>query len=76
MPTGNDDMDNFIMDKRIILHEIPGFENFSMQFHFSVSKKDNRNKKLIFAKQDKIFEFDYETELLKDVCIFENPLSR
>ena len=45
-------MDYFQLEKRIILSEIGdgGFKNFSMQFHFKLDRKDNRNKKLIFAK--------------------------
>jgi len=46
-----------------------------MQFHFKVAEKNGSDPQtLIFARQDKIFEFNYNTGDMRDLCVFDVPL--
>jgi len=49
-----------------------------MQFKFKKphGKSNIDLNTLIFAKEDKIFEFNYEKETLKDIVTFDFPLNR
>ena len=67
----------FTQIKRVVIKDIPGFDHMSMQFKFKQNKQSNNTNTLttlIFAKRDKIFEFNYETEVVKDIVNFEFPL--
>ena len=72
-------MDTFELANRHELRAIEGidFTYTSMQFHFRNKKPNGYDPStLIFAKKDKIYELNYETCEVKDICIFEQPLSR
>jgi len=69
-------MDKFEQVKRIRIRDKPEFIDISMQFQFKLTKKDKEPTTLIFARQDRIMEFNFETEEIKEICIFEVPLTR
>ena len=62
--------DQFVFDRKFVLKDMEGFERFSMQFYFKISQTDQDLTTLIFAKKDKIFEFNYSTGELRDVCVY------
>ena len=70
------EMDTFEQIKRIRLRDNPEFNDICMDFHFKHTKNNKDPNTMIFAKQDKIIEFNYETEEIKDICLFEVPLLR
>ena len=48
-----------------------------MQFYFQISKvKGEFSNSLLFAKQNKILQFDYMTECVRTLCEFTQPLSK
>lgn len=47
-----------------------------MQFHFRNTKNGREFSTLIFAKYDRLLEFDFINERVKDIVIFEIPLTR
>jgi len=71
------EMDKFTLVKRHQIKDIEGFDTFSMQFHFKhIASSAVDPQTLIFAKQDKIFEFNYDTGHMRDICVFDVPLQR
>jgi len=64
--------DFFDLEHRILIKEIEGFSKFAMQFKYKRGERDV----LIFATQEKIFEFNYVTKTIKDVVVFTTSLSR
>ena len=68
--------DLFVFDRKFVLKDMDGFERFSMQFYFKISKTDQDLTTLIFAKKDKIFEFNYETVEIRDVCVYDEKMNR
>ena len=52
------------------------FEKFSMQFYFKVSQTDQDLTSLIFANKNKIFEFNYETQEIRDVIVYDKAMNR
>jgi len=68
--------DTFILEHRHILKDMRGFEKFSMQFHFKLPINGADQSSLIFAKKEKIFEFNYHTAEVRDVYVYENPLNQ
>ena len=47
-----------------------------MQFHFKKTKGDKDTSTLIFAQAERIIEFDFVNEALKEVAVFEVPLTK
>lgn len=60
--------DTFTLHKRIILKDIPFFKKVSMDYYF----RNEDYSRLIFAKQDQIFEMNIETEEITTIHKF-NP---
>ena len=57
---GSGEVDTFQFDQKYVLKDMAGFEKFSMQFHFKNESSNGIDQTtLIFAKQDKVFEFNY-----------------
>ena len=53
--------DTWTLEHRHILKDMIGFEKFSMQFHFKLWINGADQSSLIFAKKEKIFEFNYNS---------------
>ena len=47
-----------------------------MRFYFQIVKKGKILNKLIFANESKIFNFNYQTEQMIDMVIFDKPLEK
>ena len=69
-------MDKFVQFKRIIIKDMPEFNKICMQFKFKIQKNGKESNALIFAKQDRIMELNFDTVQCKDVYIYEIPLTR
>lgn len=67
--------DEFVLHKRIVIKDIPIFKLVSMQFHFKKPTSGSKCNTLIFCKPDQIFELNFETEEIKTIMTFDNPLS-
>ena len=59
--------DRFELIHWLKIRDVKGLEKFSMRFEF---KKDDDDT-LIFTTQEKIFEFNIVTKLIKDVAVFK-----
>ncbi len=67
----SDGIDKFIFKKRVVLFEIEELNHLCMQFYFQISKvKGEFSHSLLFAKKDKILQFDYMTECVRTLCDF------
>ena len=70
-------MDTFTLVKKHVVMEIPGMAGISMDFcfkYFNPGQLDPTS--LIFARKDKIIQFNYETAAMVDLVNFEVPLNR
>ena len=65
----------FVLFKRHIIKGDDDFNHFSMQFYFK-SNSDSTHTCITFAKKDKIFDFNYMTAELHDICVFPKMLNR
>jgi len=73
----DDKSECFVFHKRIWVKDIPYFKNVSMQFHFrSPSSRSGKYDTILFAKQEEIFEFNFETEECKMFYTFGTPLGQ
>ena len=72
------DPDTWALWKRIIIKEMPEFENICMQYHFKITKGDavRDPTHIIFARQERIFTLDLNTEQVQTVYEFDTPLTR
>ena len=61
--------------KRIRLVEIPGFEKVCMTFYFKNTEGGKEPDTLIFARKEKIIEFNFENLSITDKCSFEVQLT-
>lgn len=71
----NGERDTFVQYKRVLLKDLAEFRQVSMNFHFKQTSGVVKNT-LIFAKIDKIFELNFETEQLQVIHKFSAPLNR
>jgi hypothetical protein len=67
--------DSFVFYKRIVIKDIPIFTRASLQFHFRNVAGIFRDE-LIFAKKDQIIIMNFETEVVRTLYSFKNPLKR
>lgn len=70
------EMDKFELVKRIRIREIPEFYDVCMQFYFALTKNSRDPTSLIFAKKDRLIEFNFECEQIKTIYEFEVPLTK
>ena len=68
--------DLFVFDRKFWFKDMDAFEKFSMQFYFKVSQTDQDLTSLIFANKNKIFEFNYETQEIRDVIVYDTAMNR
>lgn len=47
-----------------------------MQFHFKKTKGGKDTQHIIFAQAERIIEFDFVNESLKEMTVFEIPLTK
>ena len=47
-----------------------------MQYHFKRIKGDKEPTIIIFAQANRLFEFDFVNEVLKEIANFEIPLTK
>jgi hypothetical protein len=72
-----DGKDIFVFKKRVVLFEIEELNHLCMQFYFQISKVQGEfSHTLLFAKKEKILQFDYNTECVRTLCDFPAPLSK
>ena len=64
------------MVKRIKIKDDPMFEGICMEFYFKQTKIDKEPNVLLFARQDSLLEYNFESEEAKLLCTFEVPLNR
>jgi hypothetical protein len=70
-------IDKFNLIKRIIIKDIPIFTKVSMQFYFKNSKSPGKDpNEIIFAKQDRLFSINIETEEITTIVKYVEPLTR
>lgn len=70
-------IDKFELIKRIIIKDIPMFNKVSMQYYFKNQKSPGKDpNEIIFAKQDRLFSLNIETEEIKTIVEFIVPLTR
>jgi len=70
-------IDKFKLIKRIIIKDIPIFTKVSMQFYFKNSKSPGKDpNEIIFAKQDRLFSINIETEEITTIVKYVEPLTR
>jgi hypothetical protein len=67
------DYDGFVQHKRVLLKDIPYFNKVSMKFYFK-NTRNERPTEIIFAKQEEIFIFDFETEVCTCLYRFNTPM--
>ena len=68
--------DSFRFYKKIKLTDIKEFKQISMDFYFKLQDDPESFEPvdtMIFAKIDKIFEFNFETEEFRTRCDFNQP---
>ena len=71
-----DKSDCFVFHKRIWVKDIPYFKNVSIKYFFkNPTSKKGKYTTIIFAKQEEIFEFNFETEEITCFYRFETPLN-
>jgi hypothetical protein len=63
-------IDKFELIKRIVIREIPMFNKISMQFHFRNTKSVKDPTEIVFAKQDRIFSLNFDTEEISTIVEF------
>ena len=64
--------DEFVLHKRIVVKDIPIFKQVSMQFHFVNGENCDS---IIFCKPDQIFQLNFESQKVKTIMKFEEPLT-
>ena len=69
-----DGYDNFALHKRIVIKDIPYFNKVSMKYYFKNTKK-SFPEEIIFAKQEEIFIFNFETEVCTCLYQFKDPMN-
>jgi hypothetical protein len=68
--------DTWSLIQRIVIKDLPEFDKICMQYHFKIAKGGKDPTHLIFARQEKIFTLDFNTEAVHTLCEFEQPLTR
>jgi len=58
----------------VVIKDNPEFNKISMQFHFKKTKGGKDLQHLIFAQANRIIEFDFINETLKELTVFVIPL--
>lgn len=71
-----DKRDQFKLIKRIVIKDIPEFSRVSMQYYFKLTKYGRDPTSIIFAKQDRLIEFDFDIEEVYTIAQFDIPLNR
>ena len=68
-------MRTFSLYKRWPVKEIAGFNGFAMDFEFGIRDSQGRDPQtVIFARKDKIFQFNYETGQITNLYSFKESL--
>lgn len=69
-----EEYDSFSLHKRIVLKDIPYFHKVSMKYYFK-NTKGQRPSEIIFAKQEEIFIFNFETVECRCLYRFNTPMA-
>lgn len=62
----------FKQHKVISILDIPEFDRVCMQFKFVNSKDGKPTDSMLFVRQDQIFEYNFETEVVKTIYCFKS----
>ena len=71
-----DEQDVFCLVKRLVIKDLAIFNKISMRFLFRLTKQGREPLKLIFAKQDSLIELNFETDEVRELLIFQVPLTK